>query len=354
MSVSSPSPARTERNMALDVTRAVGCFLIVLVHACMNGWYAMDPSSVLWKFNLVGIALSYPAVPLFFMISGALFLDPKRSVTVRRIWTHTLPHLAIIYFAWSFWFSFTSSGIRNGITTATLTAFLKNALYGASHQWFLWPLAGFYIATPILRRVVEDKRLLEYFLAVAFFLSILPVSSHFTVHFALYETLTGMLNLGIASGYMFYFLAGYYFTAYPVQGKREIVVYLAGIAGLLVTIFGGAFVRFHNEGQFAMWMDPIRAHSGLYAVALFVLFGRIAPRLPRFICQITQEVSKCSFGVYMLHLSLMTYPIQWLNYQPSGSSSVWNIPLIALITFVLSVGVSAILRRIPFLKRILF
>ena len=103
-----------------------------------------------------------------------------------------------------------------------------------------------------------------------------------------------------------------------------------------------------------MWMDPIRAHSGLYAVALFVLFGRIAPRLPRFICQITQEVSKCSFGVYMLHLSLMTYPIQWLNYQPSGSSSVWNIPLIALITFVLSVGASAILRRIPFLKRILF
>ena len=156
------SRAQTGRNAALDNTRALGCFLIVVVHTCMNSWYAMDPTTTLWRFNLVGIALSYPAVPLFFMISGALFLDPNRPVTVRRIWTHTLPHLAVIYGVWSAWFAFSSSGIRSGVTPDTVFAFLKNTLYGALHQWFLWPLAGFYIATPILRRVVEDKRLLEY------------------------------------------------------------------------------------------------------------------------------------------------------------------------------------------------
>ena len=64
--------AQPGRNMALDNSRTIGCFLIVVVHACMSGWYGMDPSSALWKFNLGGIAASYAAVSLFFMISGAL------------------------------------------------------------------------------------------------------------------------------------------------------------------------------------------------------------------------------------------------------------------------------------------
>lgn len=189
---------------------------------------------------------------------------------------------------------------------------------------------------------------------MAFFLSILPVSSHFTVHLALYETLTNMLQLGIASGYMFYFLAGYYLTAYPVKGKREAAVYIAGALGLLATCLGGVFIRFHNDGQFVMWMDPIRAHSGLYAVALFVLVQRVTPLLPRLASRVSQEISKCSFGVYMLHLSLLVYPIRWLGYRPLDGSPIWKVPLVALIGFALSVGVSAILRRIPLLKRILF
>ena len=77
--------AQPGRNMALDNSRTIGCFLIVVVHACMSGWYGMDPSSALWKFNLGGIAASYAAVSLFFMISGALFLVPRRYVTVRSL-----------------------------------------------------------------------------------------------------------------------------------------------------------------------------------------------------------------------------------------------------------------------------
>ena len=340
--------------MALDNSRTIGCFLIVVVHACMSGWYGMDPSSALWKFNLGGIAASYAAVSLFFMISGALFLDSRRNVTVRSIWTHTLPHLAVIYFVWSAWFAWSSSGLNTGISADTLMAFAKNCLYGASHQWFLWPLAGFYIATPLLRKIAEDKRLLEYFLLVSFFLGVLPVESHFTVHFALYETLTGLMQLGIASGYMFYFLAGYYLTAYPPQGKARLCLYLAGVAGLLITGFGGAFIRFHNDGQLVMWLDPSRAHSGLYAAALFVAVQQITPRLPAVVNRVSREIASCSFGVYMVHLSILLKVMGWLGYQPQGDSPLWKVPLCACIAFILSVGVSMLLRRIPILKRILF
>lgn len=346
--------ARPGRNLALDNARTVGCFLIVVFHVCMADWFALDPTTALWRLDLAGISASYAAVPLFFMISGALFLDPRRQVTVRSIWTHTLPHLAVIYFVWSGWFAWSSSGLNAGVSPATLAAFAKDCLYGSAHQWFLWPLAGFYIVTPLLRRITEDKRLLEYFLAVCFFLAVLPVSSHFTVHFALYETLTGLLQLNMASGYMFYFLAGYYLTAYPLRGKRRALLYLAGAAGLLATGLGATYLRFFNDGQLVMWLDPSRAHSGLYALALFAAIQQLTPHLPAVVQRVSEEIARCSFGIYMIHITMMVQGMVRLNYLPLVEPTLWKVPVLICFAFVTSLGVSMILRRIPFLKRILF
>lgn len=351
------SSPNNSRIFYLDCLRAFGCFSIAALHTCLSQWYHLEAGSALWHFNLGGISLFYIGVPLFFMISGALFLAPERHISIRTIWLHTLPHLAVIYLAWSAWFAFSSSGfLKSDFSFSSLYAFLKNCLYGANHQWFLWPLAGLYIIVPLLRKIAAEKRLLQYFLLISFFLAILPVSSHFTVHLALYETVSGWLSIGMIGGYSFYFMAGYYFSAYPPKGKQAVFFYVLGLLGLLSTYLGAWYFRFHNEGVLPMWLAPDRAHSGLFVLAIFIFTHNITESRtpPVFIQKIVTEISRCSFGVYMLHLSFLFPIMRLLNYDPLLSPSLWKVPLIVFLLFVVSIVSSMVLRRIPLLKRLLF
>ena len=91
---------------------------VIMIHVGAISWYDAPFSIYPWGvINLFDIMSRY-CVPVFLMISGYLFLDPKREIPTRKIYTRYLPRLIAAYFFWSFLYAIITSGFLTQRTFA--------------------------------------------------------------------------------------------------------------------------------------------------------------------------------------------------------------------------------------------
>lgn len=166
------------------------------------------------------------AAPVFIMISGLLFLDSGRPLSIRKLYTKNLPRIVTAFVFWS------------AIYTVFFPAFpdkslFTNLCFGCYHFWFIYATIGLYILAPILRKIAESERLMEYFLLVAVVFSyILPLLFKLTSLEAINYINT---NLGITFGYTPYFILGYYLKKKDLSKRAQNIIYILGIAGFAFT-----------------------------------------------------------------------------------------------------------------------
>ncbi len=83
----------------LEVVRAVAIAGVVFLHSASPGLYLVDSlPRADWRFAIVVDGLTRPAVPLFFMASGALLL--RREFSFADL-GRRLPRLVVPLLAWS-------------------------------------------------------------------------------------------------------------------------------------------------------------------------------------------------------------------------------------------------------------
>ena len=89
--------------MYLDVIRIIATIAVVLVHiASMEpNWRNYDFSSPEWRVFCSYAAITKWAAPIFCMISGALFLDPNRTVTIKKLYTKNILRIITGLAFWS-------------------------------------------------------------------------------------------------------------------------------------------------------------------------------------------------------------------------------------------------------------
>ena len=99
----------TEKNHIayLEALRLVACILVVGVHVSAFNLEQVPVESLNFKVMNGLDCLSILGVPLFVMISGALFLAPSYEVTVKKFYTKKIPRIVFLYFFWlDFFFYF--------------------------------------------------------------------------------------------------------------------------------------------------------------------------------------------------------------------------------------------------------
>ena len=93
-----------KRIYSYDSMRALACLAIVLLHTVSTwkadtvlgaGYYSQDTLRMLWNQGLNALLVRW-AVPVFFMLSGALMLNPDKHVTLVKIKQHVLKMLAVL------------------------------------------------------------------------------------------------------------------------------------------------------------------------------------------------------------------------------------------------------------------
>ena len=150
---------KTERVLYLDCLRILSIAAMMLLHISAQNWSRLDLHDPAWMlFDILNGATRW-CVPVFLMISGALFLNPLRPISTKKLLLHNVLRVvaaflfwACVYGFWDFW---------NG--KPAKEAFLS-IFSGHYHMWFLFLIVGLYFVLPLLRCVVGNAQVLKYYL----------------------------------------------------------------------------------------------------------------------------------------------------------------------------------------------
>ena len=89
------------RLLHFDILRIIAAFSVVMLHSAAQFWYDLPVSDTNWIITNSYNALFRFGVPIFVMISGALFLNPEKETNIRKLFTHNIARILILFIFWS-------------------------------------------------------------------------------------------------------------------------------------------------------------------------------------------------------------------------------------------------------------
>lgn len=350
--------AHPTHDYSLDLIRIFASFLVILIHTCAIHFYSLAPSSPEWQvFNFYD-TLSRSCVPLFFMISGALFLSRKKPIDLPRFFSKNILHLFIIYIVWSFIYAVSIAGLSTLGTPEGFSSFLLSFLHPKYHLWFLPAMIGVYLIAPFLQGAAQhwDGRYVSYFCVIFFLFNILIntfslLSLVWENHFA---DITSWLN-GFSIPITFsagYFVLGYFLYHHPFRNVKSYLLIGAYLFVVLLSAYlnllYGIYKNITSELLYGYTLLPAFCEAFL----LFLLFRRIpVNRWSNRTKSAIAFVSKYTLGIYLLH----PFVLERLNFnfgiKPLSFNPLFSTPLIALLTFLICLLITFLLKKIPYIGK---
>ena len=319
------------RNHSLDVIRLIACLMIVMMHSPMSG---LDTPGVV----LSGISyLTAPGIGLFFMISGALLLKGnvdkpfETRVFLQRRFTKILVPLVL----WSLlgW-NLDLCGVRN-------------AELGV--LWFMYCLAGMYLLTPILSRWLGGANVkeVEFYLIIWLFTLCVPFVKLF---FSVNESDTSWLYY--FHGYVGYYVLGFYLQNHwekRMSMRRKIALIIVFIVISLLLPVSLFVLNVEVDFYSLFWYLSITV--ALQCIVWWCVVRRLMRNvlaLPKFVV----ELSKLSFGIYLVHILVMRN-ILWKTTWMQNMNGVVQIVVCTILTFTISALISWGISKIKYVKSII-
>jgi len=366
--LSSPAPAQTtppntfEHVLYFDVLRVLAAFAVVALH-CIISVGNMDPLSSYIQACIsveagAAIVLFRWAVPLFFMISGALMLHPQRCVTSKKV-VHHIVRLVAILATIGLCFSMIKVA-ATGFTSPVdllMQAILKT-LTGQSwdHLWFLYKLIGLYALVIPLRLVLQATSPKQHACALCvLWLGLIVVPNISEV------THTYIISYVPLSYELLYFVGGYYLFC---EEKAHYTLYYLG--ALIAAVAMVVLFVFDYDMFFMPQSSLMFVYSAGICIAAKSLARFFSSRLhmrgiwhKRFVSLI-QVLASYSFGIYVLHVMflhcvvryVMTFHMNFLARATVMQGIVFQVFLFCLCV-VGSCILTKVLRLMPFFAKYL-
>ncbi len=338
----------SKRVAYLDGLRVLAIFAVVVVHVAGTGWASFPVESLRWQTLNVFDGAARFATPVLVMISGYVFLDPSRPVTVRSMVAGRLPRIAIAFVAWSLAYALLRAVTEPPPDPPVWDAYLTYVLTGHYHLWFLGVIAGLYLVTPLLRPVAADPQLSRYFLLLALVFGSVAPLLHTLGWWRDSILAPDRLQLFMVLGYPGYYLLGHHLGRLPLSIRAARAIYAAGLAGLLVTVVGTSLWSLATStGQDALYFR-LNPHVALMSAAVFVAFRRhLATPGPR-LALVLEHLSERAFGIFLVHVMFLTI---FRDILPLARiPAIVLVPLLSVVVFGLSWAASELLSRFEFAR----
>lgn len=334
------------RDHALDGMRVAATLLVIVVHICAKGFY-QSGGKHWWAVNLYE-SPARVAVPLFFMISGALLLSRTDTIAsiCRRLWRILLPLVAwsVLYLLW-----LRHSGEH---PRAWLRLIVGGPVIG--HLWYLYALAGIYIFLPVLAAFHQTVPVrVQVFCLVFWFIgaSLVPLEIG----------LTGRRSVGIDwatlplyPGYMAIGALLYRYTP-AVPRPAGIVGAWAGWAAMSIAVALATWWRCdrvaHPDEMFYVYSSPLVVLAALPAFVCLRALATAAIRPGSALHRAVVSCANVSFGVYLSHVwVLFVLESYGIDYQ---FTNPWiAIPLLLVLAAALSGLLVRVLQALPLVRAI--
>ena len=337
-----------KRIFAFDVMRVVAAFAVVWQHIGGYGWPDSFPSSE-WEARNVFVSFAQWSVPVFFMISGALFLSPDKPLDIKRLYRKNILRIIYAFLFWSAIYMIYSEGLDN------LKIFFFSVLKGPASYWFLKSMIGIYIFVPVLKSIAENRHVFRYFVIVAVIMTF--VVSQLLDHIGVFNEQRMILlneyldSFGIRSlGVVSYFILGYYLFSYSFGKRTRYTIYILGFLSFFLSAIGTRYFSHKMGCPFYLFYDDMHPFTLIETVAIFLFIKNHAYRCPQSIRRYMIVVSNCSLGIYLVHPLMMTVLNDQLAFNSSTLDPHYFLPVFAIIVFILSFIVVRIVSYIPGLR----
>lgn len=344
------SDTRTERIVYLDYLRVFATFAVILIHLASQNWEDADVNRLTWQLFNGWDSLVRWAVPVFVMISGAVFLS--REPSVKAIFTKYIPRLVTAYLFWSILYALTARLEK--------AEFLPRVITGYYHMWFIPMIISLYISIPILKRITASESVTRYYLAAAFAAGFLcPALVQLCRDFGgaylvklsyAFEELFSSMHFDLVLGYTGYFIAGFCLHNRTLSKKVRWAVYLAGLGGFAATWLLTACLSLRLQTPVDQYYGHFTINVLLESLAVFVWFRYHPPKLEK-LNALMARLSRYSFGAYLVHFLVMDQLDELLGLNTLSFHPLISVPALGLLVFVVSFAISWVLNSIPLLKK---
>ena len=315
----------------ISILRITATVCVVWLHTCSTLAENTDVFQMTdWqhKFFNAGYQMMYWAVPVFFMITGALLLNPEKKITPydcawrygRRILLALLifgiPFAAIKY-------AMENRVISIILLPLSLKAVLENQSF--DHLWYLYSLIGIYLILPILRSFVENAsesegKLVIIALAVLDFL--VPLVNNLTGLDTAFEIPLKYLVLYVLLGW---YLSNTDTRKYRKAGVVTIILIIAVIWMLNYTV--------DNASGWTGYNSPLIL---VLAALMFVTFRSFSLEGVKTLW----KVDRLCFAVYLIHPCFIHFTYRYLRITPTKFIGLY--PIVTMGFFIVFVTSSFI------------
>ncbi|WP_225048476.1 acyltransferase [Lacticaseibacillus kribbianus] len=283
---------QSHRTHYFDALRALGCLLVVLTHVTAQ-FLVGPPDRSFWVVTAVLNNATRAAVPLFIMISGALFLDPARPASFGRILRKNVARLLAVLVVWNVIYA-----AAEWVRSHDWSAVIHTLVLGPFHLWFLYVLIGCYLMVPLLRPITAKPALMAWALTLGTAFTVLPATLRpFLRPDSPVLALLTQFHVPTLGSYVFYFVLGYALHKLTLTRAQTWLIAAAGDGGTLAMIW---LTQLASDA--AGHLDQaFQANLGLWillqAAGWFVLAKAYADRPSR----ATSWLSAVSLPVYLVH-----------------------------------------------------
>lgn len=340
-----------KRVLYYDILNITACLSVIFLHC--NGIAHTYSDSLGWYQALLVEVLCYWAVPIFFMLSGATLLGYRAKYDTETFLKKRLFRTVIPFVVWSILvllfkqatgqIDFLLWGKREFIDKFFNTS-IENV------YWFFIPLFSVYLSMPILSHLTEEKhrKTLWYIAFITFFLqSFCP-----TVFSILNLKYNYALNVPVVGGYLLYVILGYLLSTEDLTRCKRIILYLLGLFGAVLRYTATVYLSARDGKINKMFFSYTAFYALFLAVGVFVLFKYI-PWNKIFksekSCEIISKISSCSFGIYLIHISVMFIMKTYLHI--SANCWQWRL-LMPFVIYAVCALITIIIKKIPVIKNI--
>ena len=346
---------KKERIIYLDMLKIISCIFVVIIHVTAPGFRGFKLNSLSWDINLLFNMLARFAVPVFVMVSGALFLDKNKEIDIKRLWKKNILHLFVLYILWTIIYSVYnvySKGFGFNIKNILVDC-IKSSYY---HLWFIPMIIGLYMIVPIIRPFTKDKRLLEYFIVLFFVLKIIPYTLDLfnvsVIHKILQRMSIAFLSFDGIFSFAGYFIIGHYINEYGIKKRNRILIYIIGILSYILGVVGTILFSNYKNKAYETFDREFSITTFFMSIAMFTLFKYITKN--KVFKEKTEKIiihlSKMTLGIYVIHALF----IDILKNQVGLSfTKLYNLPLAFLIVIIVSYIFTYIFSKIPIVKKYL-
>ena len=345
-----------KRIIYLDYLRVAAIMSVVILHVAAQNWYNLDGQSLEWNiFNFYDSIVRW-GVPIFVMISGSLFLSKK--IETKSIYIKNVLKLVIVYFVWSIFYGIfvpIDKFIMIIEGKISYKLIITNIIEGCYHMWFIPMIIGIYMCIPIIKQIIKSKSIMKYFMRLSLVFSfIVPqivwffndfIGGFFTEIINKINSIISNMNMHLVLGFTFYFILGYILNNINLEKYQRNIIYILGTIGFSSTVLLNAIIAWKTNQPCPTYYDNFSINVLLESIAIHTFFKYKIFNSKK-LNAVISKLSKYSFGAYLSHIFVIE-ALQSLGLNTLLFSPIISVPIISIITIIISYIISFILNKIP-------